>query len=215
MAIENGYCLGLNKWILDNTIENELRLLLIISSLTARDGFCYASNSYFAKLFDSSEETISRKIKKLEKKKYIKIKYEFRGAEIKKREIRLTSTIDKNINRRQKYQSSIDENINRTIDENVKDNNISINNININNNINIPTIADIENYCKLCAKKIDIQTFYDYWSAVNWCDKSGLPIRSWKQKVISWWKIENSNTSIKSNTASDKNKLFEIAKSME
>jgi DNA-binding Lrp family transcriptional regulator len=114
--MENGYAICLNKWALDKDIKNELGLLLIISSLCAEKGFCFASNKYFMELFNIPEENISRKIKKLEEKGYITIEYEKVGCQIKKRYIRLTkiSTVDC-----QKYQS--------TIDENVKDNIISIN----------------------------------------------------------------------------------------
>lgn len=120
--MENGYAICMNQWALDKDIKNELGLLLIISSLCAEKGYCYASNKYFTELFNIPEENISRKIKKLEEKGYITIEYEKVGCQIKKRYIRLTkiSTVDC-----QKYQS--------TIDENVKENIISNNITNINN----------------------------------------------------------------------------------
>ena len=52
---------------------------------------------------------------------------------------------------------------------------------------NLPSKDDIEQYCNITAKKIDIDTFYEYYSASNWKDKDGLPL-NWKQKVISWSK---------------------------
>lgn len=120
--MNNGYSICFNEWALDPDIKNDLRLLVIISSLTAEKGYCYASNKYFAELFETTEETISRKIKNLEDKNYITIDYEKRGCQVLVRKIRLTkiSTDDY-----QKYQS--------TIDENIKENNISINNTSINN----------------------------------------------------------------------------------
>ena len=54
---------------MDKDIKDELGLLLIISSLTAEKGYCYASNDYLAKIFETSVVTISRKIKILEGKK--------------------------------------------------------------------------------------------------------------------------------------------------
>ena len=44
--LNNGYAICFNAWILDERIENELRLLLLISSLSAKEGYCYASNEY-------------------------------------------------------------------------------------------------------------------------------------------------------------------------
>lgn len=112
------YWFCLNEWLFDERIKNELSLFIFISSLTAERGYAFASNEYFSEKFKTTPETISRKIKKLEKCGYIKIKYEMRWAEILKREIRLTQissldwqkinrTIDKNINRRLTKMSKI------------------------------------------------------------------------------------------------------------
>lgn len=121
--MEQGYAICLNKWTLDESIKNELRLLLIISSLCAKEGYCYASNEYLANIFHETERNISVKLKKLESKGYLHIKYEYIGTAVKSREIRLT-----------KKSTAIDKNINRTVDKNIKDNNISkSNNISINN----------------------------------------------------------------------------------
>ena len=122
--MENGYAICMNQWALDKDIKNELGLLLIISSLCAEKGYCFASNKYLEELFNIPEENISRKIKKLEKKGYITIEYIRRGCEIKARYIRLTNL---SIDDCQKYQP--------TIDENVKDNIISNNITSKNNNI--------------------------------------------------------------------------------
>ena len=40
----NGYAICFNDWALDKSIKNELGLLLIISSLCAKEGYCYATN---------------------------------------------------------------------------------------------------------------------------------------------------------------------------
>ncbi len=90
-TMKNGYAICFNEWILDTEIKNELNLLLIISNLTSRNGYCFASNKYFSKLFNVTTCAISRKIKKLENKNYIKIEYKRRGCEIVNRKIRLTN----------------------------------------------------------------------------------------------------------------------------
>lgn len=120
--IQDGYSICLNEWALDPNIKNELNLLLIISSLTAEQGYCYASNSYFAELFKIDEVSVSRKIKKLSDCGYISIEYAKQGCQITERKLRLTKML---IHDLQKNQS--------TINKNVKDNNISIKNINNNN----------------------------------------------------------------------------------
>ena len=68
--MENGYSLCFNEWALDKDIKNELGLLLIVSSLTAEKGYCYASNKYLGELFNEPEPTISRKLNKLANKGY-------------------------------------------------------------------------------------------------------------------------------------------------
>ena len=121
--MKEGYSICFNEWALDKNIKDELGLLLIISSLTAEKGYCYASNDYLAKIFKTSVVTISRKIKILEEKKYIKIEYEKKGCLVISRKIRLTKML-----------TAINKNVNRTINKNVKENNISnINNTNNNN----------------------------------------------------------------------------------
>ena len=124
--MKEGYSICFNEWALDKDIKDELGLLLIISSLTAEKGYCYASNDYLAKIFETSVVTISRKIKILEEKKYIKIEYEKKGCLVISRKIRLTKML-----------TAINKNVNRTVNKNVKENNISnINNTNNNNNNN-------------------------------------------------------------------------------
>jgi len=114
-----GYGICWNSWLEDERIKNELRLLIKISSLTAKNGYCTASNDYLAKYFNTTVVTISRQIKKLETLGYIEIEYKKRGAEVLSRKI--------TIHDYQKHQSSINKNDNRTINKNVKENNISIN----------------------------------------------------------------------------------------
>ena len=119
--INDGYAVCSNQWAIDKEIKNELGLLLIISSLCADKGYCWATNEYLANLFEESHENISRKIKKLEDKGYINIDYERNGTQITKRII----TIDKIINGN--HSPLIKKST--AIDKNVKENNTNIKNI--------------------------------------------------------------------------------------
>lgn len=97
--MNKGYAICFNEWIFDARIKNELPLLLYISQLTAQDGYCYATNDHFAEKFKNKDgkpitkQTISEKINYLAELGYIKIDYEKRGAEITRREIRLSKTL--------------------------------------------------------------------------------------------------------------------------
>ena len=121
--MDQGYSICLNIWALDKDIKSELGLLLIISSLCAEKGYCFASNQYLANLFDITDVSVSTKIKKLEQKNYISIEYEYRGCEVVSRKIRLKNILIDDL-----------KNFKSTIKENFKDNNTSIKNNIIDNN---------------------------------------------------------------------------------
>lgn len=83
----NGYLICFNEWALDKSIKTELGLLLIIASLSDKNGYALASNSYLSQLFDVDEVTISRRLSKLKKKGYITMKYKKDGAKVTERKI--------------------------------------------------------------------------------------------------------------------------------
>lgn len=60
-----------------------------LTCLTNKLGYCYASNSYFAKLYKKDVSTISRWVKNLEDCGYITIDYEREGKQIIKRIIKM------------------------------------------------------------------------------------------------------------------------------
>lgn len=68
---------------------NEKLLFGEISALTDSKGECFASNNYFASLYEVVPSAISRWIKDLEKKKYIEIEYIREDKEIKQRKIKI------------------------------------------------------------------------------------------------------------------------------
>ena len=141
--MKDGYSLCMNEWALDKDIQNELGLLLIISSLCAEKGYCFANNDYLASVFNTNATLISRKIKKLEDKGYLVIEYEKRGCEILSRKIRLSKTIIHDYLNRQS-----------TIIKNDKENNI-INN-NTKNNISNDILQKEEtNFSDACKEIID------------------------------------------------------------
>lgn len=58
----------------DNSLKPLTRLILAeIVSLSRHDGYCFATNPYFAKEYELNEKTVSRHLASLAKKKYIKI----------------------------------------------------------------------------------------------------------------------------------------------
>lgn len=131
----------------DRICANAKLLYGEITALCNEKGFCWAGNEYFANLYKTSKETISRWIRQLKENRYIKVKifYKKNSKEIDKRIIAINNQypIDENVNT--PYQKNqiigIDKKINTPcqknqspIDEKVKENTTSINNT-INNNI--------------------------------------------------------------------------------
>lgn len=133
--LNNGYAICPNSWIFDKRVQKMLPLLLLISSLSAKEGYCYASNQYLAEKFGTTPETISRQITKLKEYGYIETQDDKFGAVVTNRKIRLMAlenlnqppltktsmandesinAVDENVNGRyQNNQPPIDENVNR------------------------------------------------------------------------------------------------------
>ena len=51
-----------------------------------------------------------------------------------------------------------------------------------------PSLEEVEAYCKERNSSVDPKTFYDYFTAGNWHDSKGNPVKNWKQKLITWEK---------------------------
>ena len=201
MAKREGYAICFNEWLFDNRIKNELPLLLLISSLCAKNGICYGSNSYFAEKFNVDEKTISRKIKKLEKLNYIQISYIKRGFEIQKREIRVTNlSLEEQKNHPssdEKITPSGDKNVTPSSDENVTENITSINSTSIDNNNYVivigqkqkkfvkPSLKEISDYCKERNNDVNPERFLNYYEANGW--KVGRNnMKDWKAAIRTW-----------------------------
>ena len=142
MDIPNYYAIIPAKIRYDKELMANAKLLYgEITALCNDKGICWARNEYFADLYDVSNETISRWISQLNKKKYIKVKmfYKKDSKEIDKRIISINQyPIDENVNTYcQENQSNtlltktsipyIQKN-QGGIDKNIKENITSINN---------------------------------------------------------------------------------------
>jgi len=116
-----------------------------ITALSNKWGFCTAPNSYFAKLYGKSPETISRWVSKLAKRGHVEVQLEKQAGNV--RRIYPVTTIhsapeltpiDKNVN------TPIDKNVNTPIDKNVNHNNTSKNSTRENKEISFPSEPERE-----------------------------------------------------------------------
>ena len=87
--LQNGYAICFNSWLFDERIQNELRLLLLISSLSAKEGYCYANNDYLASKLNKTAVWVSGAISKLKKYGYIEVELQKFGAVVTNRKIKL------------------------------------------------------------------------------------------------------------------------------
>lgn len=70
-----------------------------------------------------------------------------------------------------------------------------------------PTIEEVEKYCKERKNNVDAKKFFDYFSASDWVDSKGNPVRNWKQKVITWEGYAKERTDTNGQTARDPGKV--------
>lgn len=159
-----------------NLTANAKLLYGEISALAQKDGVCYATNKYFAELYNVSQVSISKWINSLVDKKYInfKIIYKEGTKEILNRY--LTLVYD-------------------PIKENLKDNNTSTNNKEINNNkllftkknFKKPTLDEVQQYCSERKNNISAEKFIDYYESNGW--RVGRnSMKDWKATVRNWEK---------------------------
>lgn len=102
-----------------------------LTALSNKNGYCNATNSYFAELYEVSKNTVSLWISDLEKAGYIKTKliYESGTKNIKERRIYIANPITKNDDTyHEKEVDPITKNDDTPITKNREDNNTSINN---------------------------------------------------------------------------------------
>lgn len=89
--LQNGYAICFNSWLLDERIQNELRLLILISSLSAKEGYCYASNEYLGEKLGKSKDWASSGVTKLKNLGYIEVELQKFGAVVTNRKIKIVA----------------------------------------------------------------------------------------------------------------------------
>lgn len=49
-----------------------------------------------------------------------------------------------------------------------------------------PTLEEVKAYCKSRGSSVDPVRFLEYYQAGGWVDSKGQPVKSWKQKLLTW-----------------------------
>tara|TARA_R110002073_G_scaffold17422_5_gene65488 strand:+ start:1341 stop:1991 length:651 start_codon:yes stop_codon:yes gene_type:complete len=159
-----------------------------ITALSNKTGSCWASNSYFAELYNVSKITISRWVNQLAKKGYVNIKMQYipNTKQVDKRIISL-NPVNKNVNTyKQNDLKGVNKIVKEGINKIVKDNTTSIN-ITSNNKESKPSsLLIVEDYFRL--KNFDLSeaiNFYEYYESNGW--KVGRnAMKKWKLAANRW-----------------------------
>ena len=135
----------------DNELNADEKIIYAeITTLSILRGYCFATNKYFSNLYNCHVNTISRRIKALEKHGYIKVEIT-RDEKTKKytRKIYLTENFI------QKALTQIDDRTNTKICGKSLTNNGEYNNININDTNNLNNILESFDNIKLTDEQIE------------------------------------------------------------
>ena len=57
-----------------------------------------------------------------------------------------------------------------------------------------PTLEEVKDYCRERNSPVDPVKFWEYFNAGGWKDAKGQPVRSWKQKLLTWEKYDTPAT---------------------
>lgn len=191
---------------------NEKLLYGEITALTNERGYCWASNKYFSDLYGVTPQAVSKWINGLKDCGYISIEYTYKNGtkEIEGRRIKLASTGVSEVSTSISDVSTNDsEGINKCFkgyQQKVKDNNTDNNNRVNNTNeyiggnnqtpekkksrFVIPSVEEVQEYCRERGNNIDAQHFVDYYSARGWMLGKNH-IKDWKACVRTWERNES------------------------
>lgn len=190
---------------------NEKLLFGEISALMDAKGFCWASNKYFAELYDVAVETVSRWITHLVKKGYVKSKiiYAEDGKTVLQRKLwavlpildECEDPIDEKIKGiDEKIKTPIDEKIKAPIDEKVKENVTSNELTRVNNKENIKRNSEpdeFEELWKLYPRKEGKKDAYKAYKKAIKEGTTNEQIRQGIENYKAWLKAKNETTYIK------------------
>ena len=170
-----------------------------ITALANKEGYSWATNDYFAKLYKVSKVSVSKWINQLVGKGHIisQIIRDEGTKQILERRLYINDPALTPI--KEKFNRGIKEKFNRGIKEKFKDNSTSINTTRNNiyiapikekndellANKKIPTRDLVETYVKQNQLDINVETFYNYYNIANWKDNKGKFI-NWQQKLLMW-----------------------------
>ena len=166
----------------DNRLRPNVKLMYAeITALCNMNGKCFATNSYFSKLYNVSKGSVSGYIKELSKYGYIQTEYTFKkgSKEIDNRYIKI-------------LKGGVSENNNPLYQKSIKSNNTNKNNnLTDTNSVRFkkPTFIEVDLYCADRKNNVDANAFIDFYESKDWMVGSNK-MKDWKAAVRTWERRE-------------------------
>ena len=161
---------------------NEKILYSEITALTQKNGECYASNKYFAELYEVKENAIATWIKHLKAKEYIDIEYEYRDhtKEIIRRIIKIGGIQKDTTWYSKREQGGIQKG-----EDNITSMNIKKKEIYKERKFTKPTLEEVKDYCNERHNGINPNRFYDFYESKGWY-VGKTKMKDWKACIRTW-----------------------------
>lgn len=159
-----------------------------ITALSNAKGYCFASNGYFANLYGCTNQAISKWIKQLEAKGYVKIKY---VGEAGKQERRVSIAIDSYQPQLRGVSTGVEG-----VSTGVEHNNTSINSTSNNerekrSRFSAPTVSDISEYMQergVGSRRAaaEAEKMHDHFASNGWKVGGKTKMKDWKAAARNW-----------------------------
>jgi hypothetical protein len=163
----------------DSSLTPNAKLLYgELTALSNSKGYAFASNSYFAELYETSTRSVSKWISQLNKQGYINVVQTMEKGHTTERKIYIAGInvpdpMEENFHPPTKESSNIILQSNNTI------NNVS------RSRFTPPSVTEIKSYCDHRNNKIDPQHFFDFYSSKGWMIGKNK-MKDWKACVRTW-----------------------------
>ena len=167
-----------------NLTPNAKLLYAEITALINMNGVCFASNSYFAKLYGKTKTTISKWVSELVKEGFIELSFTYKegSKEIDNRYIRI-------------IKGGVVKKDNTPLVKKLKDN-TTIVNINTTYSNKKPSVQEIRDYCLERNNGIDAEQFFDFYESKGWLVGKNK-MKCWRAAVRTWEKRKQKTTTSK------------------
>ena len=166
-----------------NLTPNAKLLYAEITALINMNGVCFASNSYFAKLYGKTKTTVSKWVSELVKEGFVEVSFTYKegSKEIDKRYIKILKGV-------------IAKKGSNPLVKNLKDN-TTIVNTNTTYSNKKPSVQEIKDYCLERNNGIDAEQFFDFYESKNWYVGKNK-MKNWQAAVRTWEKRKTKTSKI-------------------